>query len=139
MADEVLGAMQGAKGLVKTNVNECGNAGWVTFTTQTILRGLATSNWTGRSHSLGIADGAATLIANAVDLPWHPAISRVRANSVAPDMQQAGLIRADMLSLQRWSIAVGSDQGCGGLEYEVGITQVRNRDTLDEDFQAIIG
>jgi len=53
------------------------------------VRGIATSGRHGRSHSLGIAcsvtvlaqnaasaDGAATLIANAVDLPDHPAIIR---------------------------------------------------------------
>jgi ApbE superfamily uncharacterized protein (UPF0280 family) len=52
-------------------------------------RGLATSGWRGRSFSLGIADAvtvtaadaaaadvAATLIANGVDLPGHPAITR---------------------------------------------------------------
>ena len=53
------------------------------------VRGIATSGWRGRSFSLGIADAvtvlartaaeadaAATLIANAVDLPGHPAITR---------------------------------------------------------------
>lgn len=53
------------------------------------IRGVATSGWHGRSFSLGIADSvtvlaataaradaAATLIANAVDLPDHPAIHR---------------------------------------------------------------
>lgn len=56
------------------------------------IRGIATSARHGRSHSLGIADSvtvlatnaaqadvAATLIANAVDVPNHPAISRTRA------------------------------------------------------------
>ena len=58
------------------------------------IRGVATSGWRGRSFSFGIADAvtvlarsataadaAATLIANAVDLPGHLAISRVPANS----------------------------------------------------------
>lgn len=62
------------------------------------VRGIATSGWRGRSHSLGIADAvtvlartaaeadaAATLIANAVDLPGHPAIRRVPACELAPD------------------------------------------------------
>ncbi|MER8397954.1 UPF0280 family protein [Mesorhizobium sp. M1348] len=62
------------------------------------IRGVATSGWRGRSFSLGIADavtvlartgaeadGAATLIANAVDLPGHPAVRRVRARDLAPD------------------------------------------------------
>lgn len=61
-------------------------------------RGMATSGWRGRSFSLGIADSvtvlartaaaadvAATLIANAVDLPDCPAITRTPANTLAPD------------------------------------------------------
>jgi ApbE superfamily uncharacterized protein (UPF0280 family) len=61
-------------------------------------RGIATSGRRGRSFSLGIADAvtvlaatagqadaAATIIANAVDLPGHPNITRVPANSLAPD------------------------------------------------------
>jgi ApbE superfamily uncharacterized protein (UPF0280 family) len=60
-------------------------------------RGIATSGWRGRSFSLGVADAvtviartasqadaAATLIANAVDLPGHPAIRRVPARSRDP-------------------------------------------------------
>lgn len=62
------------------------------------VRGVATSGWRGRSFSLGIADAvtvlardgaaadaAATLIANAVDLPRHPAVSRRPALELAPD------------------------------------------------------
>jgi uncharacterized protein len=62
------------------------------------IRGIATSGYLGRSFSLGIAeavtvlaptaamaDAAATVIANAVDLPNHPAIQRVPANSLQPD------------------------------------------------------
>src|ERR1700739_1527891 len=62
------------------------------------VRGIATSGWRGRSFSLGIADAvtvladraaaadaAATIIANAVDLPEHPAIVRVPACELAPD------------------------------------------------------
>ncbi|MDF1855641.1 UPF0280 family protein [Pseudooceanicola sp.] len=61
-------------------------------------RGLATSGRGGRSHSLGIADAvtviartaaqadaAATMIANRVDLPGHPAISRMPACHLSPD------------------------------------------------------
>ena len=61
-------------------------------------RGIATSGRHGRSHSLGIADAvtvlarcaaaadvAATLIANAVDLPGHPAIHRRPARALSPD------------------------------------------------------
>jgi ApbE superfamily uncharacterized protein (UPF0280 family) len=62
------------------------------------VRGIATSGWRGRSFSLGIADSvtvladraaaadaAATIIANAVDLPGHSAIVRVPACELAPD------------------------------------------------------
>jgi len=67
-------------------------------------RGIATSGWRGRSFSLGIADAvtvlaksaavadaAATMIANAVDLPGHPAIVRVAACELAPDSDLASL------------------------------------------------
>jgi ApbE superfamily uncharacterized protein (UPF0280 family) len=60
--------------------------------------GIATSGRGGRSFSLGIADAvtvlaatapqadvAATLIANAVDLPGHPAIARTPAHHLQPD------------------------------------------------------
>ncbi|MGL4590370.1 MAG: UPF0280 family protein [Aestuariivirga sp.] len=62
------------------------------------IGGIATSGWRGRSFSLGIADAvtvlaetasradaAATVIANAVDLPHHPAITRVPATQLQPD------------------------------------------------------
>jgi ApbE superfamily uncharacterized protein (UPF0280 family) len=62
------------------------------------VRGIATSGWRGRSFSLGIADAvtvladrgavadaAATIIANAVDLPGNSAIVRVPACELAPD------------------------------------------------------
>jgi len=62
------------------------------------VRGIATSGRHGRSFSLGIADAvtvlartaaqadaAATVIANAVDLPGHSAIIRSPANELQPD------------------------------------------------------
>jgi len=62
------------------------------------VRGIATSGRHGRSFSLGIADAvtilaagaadadaAATIVANAVDLPGHAGIVRVPADSLAPD------------------------------------------------------
>jgi len=62
------------------------------------VRGIATSGWRGRSFSLGIADAvtvladraaaadaAATIIANAVDLPGHPEVVRSPACELAPD------------------------------------------------------
>jgi ApbE superfamily uncharacterized protein (UPF0280 family) len=62
------------------------------------VRGIATSGWRGRSFSLGIADAvtvlaadaagadaAATIVANAIDLPGHPAVTRVPASDLQPD------------------------------------------------------
>ncbi len=62
------------------------------------IGGIATSGWRGRSHSLGVADfvtvfarsaaeadAAATMIANAVDLPGSKRVSRVRADSLSPE------------------------------------------------------
>ena len=61
------------------------------------VRGIATSGWRGRSfslgiadsvtvlaHSAGLADAAATVIANAVDTT-HPAVKRLPANQVKDD------------------------------------------------------
>ena len=62
------------------------------------IGGIATSGWRGRSFSRGIADSvtvlarsgaeadaAATVVANAVDLPGHPAVRRAPADTVHPD------------------------------------------------------
>lgn len=62
------------------------------------IGGIATSGWKGKSHSLGIADAvttfarsaaiadaAATLIANAVNLANKTEIERVQANELSPD------------------------------------------------------
>ncbi|MTV13733.1 MULTISPECIES: UPF0280 family protein [Bradyrhizobium] len=70
----------------------------MTVDADTPVRGIATSGRHGRSFSLGIADAvtvlartasqadaAATVIANAVDLPDHPAILRVPASELQPD------------------------------------------------------
>ena len=69
------------------------------------IGGIATSGRHGRSFSLGIADSvtvlaatsaaadaAATLIANAIDLPGHPAVARVPAETLAPDTDLAGCL-----------------------------------------------
>lgn len=72
--------------------------GRFTLTHHDAARGLATSGRHGRSFSRGIADAvtvlartaamadaAATVIANAVDLPGHPAVQRQPAHSIQPD------------------------------------------------------
>jgi hypothetical protein len=68
-------------------------------------RGIATSGRHGRSFSLGIADAvtvlaqtasqadaAATIVANAVDLPGHPAIVRRPACDLQPDSDLGALL-----------------------------------------------
>ncbi len=117
VADEILAAMDDQGGIEKIIVNNGGDVafyltpgqsieaaigadrvGKIVVTERHHSRGVATSGWQGRSHSLGIADAvtvvatnaagadaAATLIANAVDLPGHPAITRIPARHMAPD------------------------------------------------------
>ncbi len=94
------------------------------FATTTItavdgVGGIATSGWRGRSFSMGIADAvticaataaqadaAATVIANAVDLPGHPAVRRAPADSVQPDSDLASrLITRDVGALTAGEIA----------------------------------
>ncbi|SEP76658.1 UPF0280 family protein [Thalassovita taeanensis] len=114
VADEVLEALAAAPGLTKAYVNNGGDVAFFMAAGQSVTAamaegrvtidaaapwcGLATSGWRGRSHSLGIADAvsvvarsaaladaAATMIANAVDLPDHPAVTRTPAHDLAPD------------------------------------------------------
>ncbi|MCF3932385.1 UPF0280 family protein [Acuticoccus sp. M5D2P5] len=72
--------------------------GSVTLGGSDAIGGIATSGREGRSLSLGIADSvtvlaagaaeadaASTLLANAVDLPDHPSITRVPAETLDPD------------------------------------------------------
>lgn len=72
--------------------------GTAVVTAEDGIAGVATSGRRGRSFSLGIADAvtvlaptaaaadaAATMIANAVDLPGHPAVLRVPACELSPD------------------------------------------------------
>lgn len=82
-------------------------------------RGIATSGRHGRSFSLGIADAvtvlartaamadaAATMIANAVDLPDHPGIVRLPAQELHPDSDLEGrLVTREVPVLDRPEIA----------------------------------
>ena len=88
------------------------------------VRGVATSGWHGRSFSLGIADAvtvlaqsaaaadaAATIIANAVDLPGHVAITRVPAREISPDSDLGDLLvtrEVGRLTLSEIQIALDS-------------------------------
>ncbi len=78
------------------------SAGRTTIRAGDGIRGIATSGRHGRSHSFGIADSvtvladcaaaadaAATMIANAVDLPHSAKITRVPANQLDPDSDLA--------------------------------------------------
>jgi ApbE superfamily uncharacterized protein (UPF0280 family) len=90
-------------------------------------RGIATSGYHGRSFSLGIADAvtvlartaaqadaAATIIANAVDLPDHPAIVRCPASELQPDSDLGShLVTREVGSLREFEIAAALDGGCG--------------------------
>jgi uncharacterized protein len=81
-------------------------------------RGVATSGRHGRSFSLGIADAvtilartaseadaAATIVANAVDLPGHPAIVRCPARELQPDSDLGALpVTRDVGELSRREI-----------------------------------
>lgn len=89
------------------------------------VRGIATSGRHGRSFSLGIADAvtvlartasqadaAATVIANAVDLPGHPAVRRVAANELQPDSDLGErLVTRDVGALTEREIEDALDTG----------------------------
>ncbi|WP_448043005.1 UPF0280 family protein [Bradyrhizobium liaoningense] len=89
------------------------------------VRGVATSGRHGRSFSLGIADAvtvlaatasqadaAATVIANAVDLPGHPAIIRKPANELQPDSDLgARLVTCDVGELSHDEIVAALESG----------------------------
>jgi ApbE superfamily uncharacterized protein (UPF0280 family) len=89
------------------------------------VRGIATSGWRGRSFSLGIADAvtvladraamadaAATIIANAVDLPGHPGVVRVPARDLAPDSDLGDrLVTQGVGELSAREIAIALDAG----------------------------
>jgi ApbE superfamily uncharacterized protein (UPF0280 family) len=89
------------------------------------VRGIATSGWRGRSFSRGIADAvtvladraamadaAATIIANAVDLPGHPKIVRVPARTLAPDSDLCDrLVTQGVGELSSAEIAAALDAG----------------------------
>ncbi len=88
-------------------------------------RGIATSGRHGRSFSLGIADAvtvlaptasqadaAATIIANSVDLPGHPAIVRCPAQDLQPDSDLgARLVTRGVGELSGHEIAAALESG----------------------------
>lgn len=148
VADEVLEAMTAAATLDRAYVNNGGDIAFHLAPGQTLAtgivanydapqldafatlqaarpsRGIATSGWRGRSHSLGIADAvtvyaadaaaadvAATLIANAVDCD-DPAIRRVPASRLAPDSDLGErLVTVDVGILDAGRIDAALDAG----------------------------
>jgi ApbE superfamily uncharacterized protein (UPF0280 family) len=89
------------------------------------VRGIATSGWCGRSFSLGIADAvtvladraamadaAATIIANAVNLPDHPKVQRVPARDLVPDSDLGDLaVTVDVGELASAEVTEALDSG----------------------------
>ncbi|RWP00132.1 UPF0280 family protein [Mesorhizobium sp.] len=102
-----------------------GMADRMTIRAEDGVRGVATSGWRGRSFSLGIADAvtvlartgaeadaAATLIANAVDLPGNPAIKRIPAHELSPDSDLgARLVTHGVGTLALGEVARALDNG----------------------------
>ncbi len=102
-------------------------------------RGIATSGRHGRSFSLGIADAvtvlattasradaAATVIANAVDLPGHPTILRVPASDIQPDSDLgARLVTRNVGELSQDEITMALDSGakCARLLFDRGLIE----------------
>ncbi|RWN45333.1 MAG: UPF0280 family protein [Mesorhizobium sp.] len=107
-----------------------GMADRITIRAEDGVRGVATSGWRGRSFSLGIADAvtvlartgaeadaAATLIANAVDLPGNPAIKRIPAHELSPDSDLgARLVTHGVGTLALGEVARALDNGLGVAE-----------------------
>lgn len=150
VADEVLAAMIAGRALERAYVNNGGDiafhlapgesltAGLVgdvhlpaidataALRFEAPARGIATSGWNGRSHSLGIADSvtvlardgaaadvAATLIANRVDVD-HPAIGRRPAHHLDPDSDLGDrLVTVAVGALDGAAIATALGRGAG--------------------------
>jgi len=148
VADEIVSEMAGAE-IAKAYVNNGGDAafhlmpgerteaalaaevaGRIVIAADDPHRGLASSGWRGRSHSLGIADAvsvvaetaaaadvAATLIANAIDLPGHAAIRRQPASELAPDSDLGDrLVTVEVGALTAEETAMALARGVGSAE-----------------------
>jgi uncharacterized protein len=133
VAEEILTAMVQAAPLDRAYVNNGGDIALHLTEGEQFTVGLiddaalatATSGYHGRSFSLGIADAvtvlaataaqadaAATIIANAVDLPGHPAIVRCPANELQPDSDLGErLVTRDVGFLEKSEIAIALEAG----------------------------
>lgn len=150
VAEEILSAMAAVAPGAKLWVNNGGDIAWqvrdgemrlamaggvIAVPASAPWRGCATSGRGGRSHSLGIADAvtvlartaatadaAATMIANRVDLPDHPGVSRQRADALAPDSDLgARLVTVAVAPLREAEVATALARGA---DYAAGL-QVR--------------
>ena len=106
-----------------------GGADRVTVAATDLVRGIATSGWRGRSFSLGIADAvtvvartaamadaAATMVANAVDLD-HPGIRRRPAREVQCDSDLGDrLVTVAVPPLSPEELALALDAGLSAAE-----------------------
>ena len=112
-------------GLVDRPDRAAGLFGMADITSAAGIGGVATSGWRGRSFSLGIADAvtilarsaaaadaAATIVANAVDLPGHPAVTRAPAWAIQPDSDLGEmLVTRDVGELTRGEIGMALRPG----------------------------
>jgi len=141
VADEILDALVRGRRVAKAYVNNGGDiafhltpdesvtamgpAGTIDIAFDDPARGLATSGHGGRSHSLGIADAvtvaartaaeadvAATLIANEINLPGHPAVTRKKATDLSPDSDLGDcLVTVSVGTLTMQDIDMALDRG----------------------------
>lgn len=145
VAEEILQAMVAVAPEAKLWVNNGGDVAWhlcdgamrlamaggvVAVPASAPWRGCATSGRGGRSHSLGIADAvtvlaggaamadaAATMIGNHVDLPGHCAITRVPAEVLSPDSDLgARLVTTEVAPLSEDEIATALARGAAYAE-----------------------
>lgn len=109
----------------------------VTLKATSFVGGIATSGWQGRSHSLGIADAvtvlahnaaaadaAATLIANAVDLPHSAKVQRTPAQCLSPDSdlgQRPVTVDVQALTVAEKSAALAAGMTCARVLLEDGL------------------
>jgi len=95
------------------------------ITAGSTIGGIASSGWRGRSYSLGIADcvtvfaksaaladAAATMIANKIDLPFDPAITRQPASQLSPDSDLGDqLVTTGVGALSQIEVSAALDAG----------------------------
>jgi len=105
-------------------------AGRISLVAGSGVGGIATSGWRGRSWSFGIADAvtvlarsaamadaAATMIANAVDLPGHPSIGRTPARALQHDTDLGDrAVTTSVGPLSSAEIAAALDRGGAAAE-----------------------